>query len=303
MDQRSVYGLYNTITLGVGGTPMRAFSELSEDQRWGLAFLAAGLRADPDSIRRGEALWNEGRGKQELGTLRALVTQAPDALAKEGGADLAAVRAYLTAHPQALEAARPAPLDLTRAKLREAVAAYQRGDTASARQLAITSYLEGFELVEASLDNVAPELRTETEREMMALRSGIDAREDASAIADRASRIEALLDRASEALTGDAMSLQAAFVSSLLILLREGLEAILVLAAIVAFVVKTGRRDALPYIHVGWIAAVALGFATWFAASYLLEITGANRELTEGVSALLASAMLLYVGFWLHKRS
>jgi high-affinity iron transporter len=48
---------------------------------------------------------------------------------------------------------------------------------------------------------------------------------------------------------------------------------------------------------------VALGFATWFAASYLLEITGANRELTVGVSALLASAMLLYVGFWLHKRS
>jgi high-affinity iron transporter len=303
MQQRSIYGLYNTITLGVVGTPMRAFSELSEDQRWGLAFLAAGLRADADSIRRGEALWKEGRGKQELGTPAALVTQAPGALAQQGGPELDAVRAYLTAHPEVLDAARPAPLDLTRAKLREAVAAYQRGDAPAARQLAITAYLEGFELVEASLDNVAPELRTETEREMMALRSAIDARQGASAVADRASRIEALLDHASEALAGDAMSLQAAFVSSLLILLREGLEAILVLAAIVAFVVKTGRRDALPYIHVGWIAAVALGFATWFVASYLLEITGANRELTEGVSALLAAAMLLYVGFWLHKRS
>lgn len=300
MKQRSIYGLYNTITLGVGGTPMRAFSQLSEDERWGLAFLAAGLRADPESIRRGEALWQEGRGKQELGTLRALVTQAPT---QQGGPELDAVRAYLTAQPAVLDAARPAPLDLARAKLHEAVAAYQRGDASAARQLAITAYLEGFELVEASLDNVAPELRTETEREMMALRSAIDARQDAAAIADQAGRIEALLDRAAEALSGDAMSLQAAFVSSLLILLREGLEAILVLAAIVAFVVKTGRRDALPYIHVGWIAAVALGLATWFVASYLLQITGANRELTEGVSALLASAMLLYVGFWLHKRS
>jgi high-affinity iron transporter len=48
---------------------------------------------------------------------------------------------------------------------------------------------------------------------------------------------------------------------------------------------------------------VLLGVATWVAASRLLTITGANREVTEGVSALFAAAMLLYVGIWLHKRS
>ncbi len=47
MRQRSLYGLYNTITLGVRGTPMRAFGELSEADRWALAFFAATLRADP----------------------------------------------------------------------------------------------------------------------------------------------------------------------------------------------------------------------------------------------------------------
>lgn len=81
------------------------------------------------------------------------------------------------------------------------------------------------------------------------------------------------------------MSAGSAFASSLLILLREGLLAILVLAAIVASVRKTGRRDALPYIHVGWIAAVVPGLATWLAANHLLEISGANRELTEGIAA------------------
>jgi len=35
----------------------------------------------------------------------------------------------------------------------------------------------------------------------------------------------------------------------------------------------------------------------------LRAITGANREITEGVSALLAAAMLLYVGYWLHGKS
>ena len=303
MQQRSLYGLYNTITLGVAGTPMRAFTELSEADRWALAFLAASLRAPQDAVRQGEALWRDGKGKQALGTLRALVTQAPGDLQRQGGAQLDAVRTYLTAHPEALQAARSAPLDFTRAKLRESLAAYQRGDATGARQLAISAYLEGFELIEASLDNIDPALRTEIEREMMALRSAIDSAPPADAVAGQVAKIEALLERAGERLTGDALSTEAAFVSSLLILLREGLEAILVLAAIIAFVRKTGRRDALPYIHAGWIGAVLLGVATWVVASYLWEISGANRELTEGISALLAAAMLLYVGFWLHKRS
>ena len=303
MQQRSPYGLYNTITLGVAGTGMRAYTELSEADRWGLAFLAAGLRAPQEKVREGEALWRAGKGKEQLGQLRALVTQPPAALRQQGGAELDAVRAYLTAHPQALAAARPAPLDFTRAKLRESLAAYQRGDAAGARQAAISAYLEGFELIEASLDNLDSGLRTETEREMMALRSAIDAAPPADAIAAQVARIDALLDRAAERLSGDAMSSEAAFVSSLLILLREGLEAILVLAAIIAFVRKTGRQDALPYIHAGWIGAVLLGALTWVVASYLWQISGANRELTEGISALLAAAMLLYVGFWLHKRS
>lgn len=55
MKHRSMYGLYNTITRGVGGTSMRAFSELNEGDRWALAFLAAGLRAQPDDTARGEA--------------------------------------------------------------------------------------------------------------------------------------------------------------------------------------------------------------------------------------------------------
>jgi high-affinity iron transporter len=303
MQQRSIYGLYNTITLGVGGTPMQAFSALSEADRWALAFYVAGLRTPPETLRQGEAAWRAGQGKESLGTLRALVTQAPASLGGQAGAQLDAVRAWLTAHPEALQAGRPAPLDFTRARLHDALTAYQRGDSGRARQHAITAYLEGFELVEASLDNIAPALRLETERELMALRSAIDRAESADTVATQVTKIEGLLERAAERLSGDAMSSEAAFASSLLILLREGLEAILVLAAIIAFVRKTGRRDALPYIHAGWIGAVLLGAATWVVASYAWEISGANRELTEGISALLAAAMLLYVGFWLHQRS
>ena len=302
MSLRSIFGLYNTVTLGVGGTPMRAFTELSEADRWGLAFFVSAIRAQPEAVSQGGTLWAQGKGRAELGDFRSLVTTAPAEIAAKG-TDLSAVRSYLTAQPAAIQSLAPAPLELTRAKLAQALAAYRSADTEGARQFAITAYLEGFELVEASLDNVDAALRSDTELEMMALRAAIAEGQRVERVAEHIGRINALLDRAEEKLGGDSLSPGAAFASSLLILLREGLEAILVLAAIVAFVVKTGRRDALPYIHVGWIAAVVLGVATWLVAHYLLEISGANRELTEGFSALLAAAMLLYVGYWLHSKS
>jgi high-affinity iron transporter len=202
-----------------------------------------------------------------------------------------------------LQAGATSPLAFARAQLDESAQHYARGDREAARQAAIAAYLEGFELVENSLDNVDAPLRQEVEREMMALRAAIGSGQPAAAVQAQVGHLHALIERAQDKLGGESLSPGTAFFSSLLILLREGLEAILVLAAIVAFVRKTGRREAMPWIHVGWLAAVALGVVTWFVAERLVTISGANRELTEGVTALLAAAMLLYVGYWLHSRS
>lgn len=60
--------------------------------------------------------------------------------------------------------------------------------------------------------------------------------------------------------------------SAVIIILREGLEAILALAAILAFAARSGRAAASRSVHAGWIAAVVLGFATWAAASTLIEL-------------------------------
>jgi high-affinity iron transporter len=92
-------------------------------------------------------------------------------------------------------------------------------------------------------------------------------------------------------------------VSSLIIILREGLEAILVLAAMAAFLVRTGRRSSLPWLHAGWVAALLLGGLTWVISSKLIAISGAHREVTEGITALVSAGLLLYVGFWLHGRA
>jgi high-affinity iron transporter len=303
MDVRSPFGLYNTITLGVEGTSMLAFSGLTEEERWALAFHVAGLQNSGADQARGAQLWKSGVGKDRFTNISALVTATPAAVQQEGGADLAAVWAYLIANPQEVQHGAPSPIALTRERLADALAAYRKGQPEEARRLSISAYLEGFELIETALDNVDAPLRKQTEREMMALRSQITAKAPADSVAASIGRINVLLEQANDKLSGGGLSGMAAFIGSLIILLREGLEAILVLAAILAFVLKTGRRDALKYVHAGWIGAVVLGVLTWLVASYVLTITGANRELTEGITALLAAAMLLYVGWWLHNRS
>lgn len=303
MDKRSIHGLYNTVTLGVAGTPMRAFTELSETDRWALAFFVSGLRSTPEQLKKGEALWRQGKGKAELADFPRLVTVKPEDLTAAGAGDVNQVRAYLVANPATLAAGTASPLQVARAKLAESLGAYRAGNRVDARQLAISAYLEGFELVERSLDNEDPALRRKTEEGMMAMRNDIDLGKPVDALQERVRGLDNLLQEVERKLARGEMSAATAFTSSLLILLREGLEAILVLAALIALVRKTGRPDALPYIHVGWIAAAVLGAATWFVANRFVAVSGASRELTEGVSALLAAAMLLYVGLWLHNRS
>ena len=52
-----------------------------------------------------------------------------------------------------------------------------------------------------------------------------------------------------------------------------------------------------------WIAALAVGFLTWGLATYVISISGADRELTEGFGSLFAALILLWVGIWMHGKS
>jgi high-affinity iron transporter len=302
MDQRSVHGLYNTISLGVAGTAMAAFDTLPADQRWALAFFVAGLGTPGGEVARGEQLWRSGRARAILSDLASVATATTADIRSRGGDEAASVLAFLRSRPDLMVSAET-PLARSRRVLRESVEAYQAGRGREAADLAVSAYLDGFEPVEPSLDAVDPKLRVAIENEMTRYRAMLRAAEPAAAVEAQAHRIGGLLDEARERLSGPALPAAASFTSALIILLREGLEAILIVAAIMALLVKAGRRDALPYIHAGWIAALALGMVTWLVASYVVAISGATREVTEGVTALVAAGVLLYVGFWMHSKA
>ena len=303
MAQRSVFGLYNTITLGVAGTAMTGFRQLDEDARWALAFHVATLRHDATQRSAGELAWRSGAASAALPDLAALVATDARALGARGVADADSVLAYLLSRPGALTRSHAAHLAEARALLKSAAERHAAGDIGSAGDLAVAAYLQGFEPVEALLDTRAPHLRVEVEGRMQQLRQSLRSNASAAEIATQVSAIGASFDAVEKALGESGGNARATALSAFLILFREGLEAILVVAAVLALVLRSGRREAVAYVHLGWVGALVAGALTWLAARALVDISGATREITEGVSALLACVILLYVGFWLHGKS
>ncbi len=299
---RSVFSLYNTITLGVSGTAMAGFPALATEQRWQLAFYVSGFSADDAQRAFGERAWKSGQGQSLVPDLAALTTLTPAQAAARGAAG-ADVLAYLRRNPGELAAQGNSPLAFSRATLEASHSAWQAGNMEQAYRLSVDAYLEGFELVEKSLDSVDHGLRTRAEEAMMSYRAAVKAGASASLVEPAYQSALGQLAEAQARLSTGQASPTTNFLSSLLIVLREGLEAILVLAAMAAYLVRTNRRAGLVWLHAGWIVALLLGGATWAVSSALLRISGAQREVTEGVTALLSSGVLLYVGFWLHNKS
>jgi high-affinity iron transporter len=90
-----------------------------------------------------------------------------------------------------------------------------------------------------------------------------------------------------------------AFLQSLLIILREGFEAILVIGAIVAFLIKTGHRERLRSIWLGTGLALLASAVTAVVFATALRALPASREIIEGITMLIAVAVLFSVSYWL----
>ena len=93
---------------------------------------------------------------------------------------------------------------------------------------------------------------------MAGFRTAITRRRDRAAASPAAGRQpNSLLDEAEAALAPEAASDVSTFLGAFTILLREGLEALLVVIAMIAFLRKAERTEALPYVHGGWVGGAA----------------------------------------------
>jgi high-affinity iron transporter len=291
LDRLSLYDIYNTLGLGIEGTDMPSFADQLDDrQRWDVATYIASFSADAAAAQ----------GKTY--NLADLARQTPaEVVAAEGPQAAATFRAQRAQPPQVQRG--PAQLlDYTRQTLDKSLAAYQSGEREQAYDLSVAAYLEGFELVESSLDNVDANVRKDTEKALMAYRQSLQDGLPVDQAAQKLSAAKIKLKESADLLGSDGLSTSLSFISGLLILLREGLEAILVLAAILAFLRNTGQQSAVRSVNVGWGLALLAGLGTWALAAYVIDVSGSQRELLEGATALFASVMVLWLGVWMHDR-
>jgi len=192
------------------------------------------------------------------------------------------------------------------AVLDQAYATFEAGDLELARDQVNDAYYgyyeaKGFE--KTVMAHISGQAATDAEYEFTLIKRAIL---DGGPAADVTSHIETLKgllnDQAAE-LDGPSAGPVTLFVDALLIILREGLEAILVLGAIIAYLVKSGAKERLPVVYVGAAVAVAASVAMAVVLNKLTALAGAPQEIIEGVTVLIAMAMLIWVSAWIASKS
>ncbi len=186
------------------------------------------------------------------------------------------------------------------------VSQYKSGDIPTAKVTINDSYYgiyekDGFE--KAVRTTISSKNANVAEYQYSRLKKAI--REDlgAEAVEAEAKDLLALMQKDLATLEGKGVAggRWASFWPAFLILLREGMEAILMLVAIIAYLAKSGNSKYLNTVYNYATAAVVASFATAYVFSQLLDkfAAGASQELIEGITALVAVVVLLSVSLWM----
>ena len=231
--------------------------------------------------------------KSLLDIFRRIAVGTPGTAMPEFAEDLAAedrwaVAAYVAAM-QYGGSATAATFAAVRHQIDSALA--QRSD-----KIAVDAYMT-FEQVETAIRAKNAGLASELEGNFAWLRTRVAKADDAERHTIR-ERLLAGLERA-ERVVADRPSGMSLFVASFFLLVREGFEAILIVAALMTFLAKAGASERRREVARGAWAAVGASVITWVLVELLLQVTPGQRELIEGITMLLAAAVLFYVSYWL----
>ncbi|MCV0410509.1 FTR1 family protein [Nitrosopumilus sp.] len=190
-------------------------------------------------------------------------------------------------------------IDFIRDTLQALLVQYDEGDFQSAYTSARTAYLDSYEFVEIPLRTIDPDFTLEVEFQFAELRSMIQNQAPSEDIQEVVIAIKRNLDESERLVSGvGTLAPMIAFTSSFAIIFREGLESVLILGAVLSYLEASRNNQFKKYVYYGVLAAFGATAVTWVIASYVIEISGANRELIEAIAALSATAVLFYVSFW-----
>ena len=187
-------------------------------------------------------------------------------------------------------------------RIQQAIRQYENGDVKKAMLAVQDTYFDVFESsgMENKVGSRDANFKAQLEGYFTRLVGLMKANESSEKLQQQASGLNQELTRAVNMLQGGSQSAWDMFIYSLLIILREGLEALLIVAAIVTYLVKNNHQDKLPTIRQSVYVALAASVVT--AVIFQLIFTtnsGANRELLEGFTMMIAVVMLFMMSYWL----
>ena len=288
MKSVSPFKAFNTIRLGVPGTGMTPFHSLSDKDVWDVSFYVLSLRYQDKNSVNSNAVDETHLNKVATSSDEALLQEFKHIIAfrlhsgKENISDT-----FLIA----------------KENLNAAFEDYKSGHVETARKKALVAYLEGVEPVEPRLKANDPQFVIEVEMKMAAVRQAIESKNTPQHVFLTIQTAQETLNKATQLLQEKSSSPWFIFLMVIGIILREGFEAILIIIALLGVVRAAGSKKAAYWIHAGWLLALACGALSWVFSGWLMATSGAQRELLEATTSLLAVTVLLYLGFWLHSKT
>ena len=120
-----------------------------------------------------------------------------------------------------------------------------------------------------------------------------------------AAELDGTLDESGSETANTAQSaVVATFISCFVLVLREGLEAILVIAAIIAYLVKTGKKKYIMSVYVGALGGIVVSILLAFLFGAVAGAqSGIAQEVFEGIGMFVAVIVLFYVSNWMLSKS
>jgi high-affinity iron transporter len=159
--------------------------------------------------------------------------------------------------------------------------------------------LDNYENIELPLRPINPDFTLDMEIKFAELRNLIETKVPYDKVQDKVFEIRQGLDESERLVSGTGVIAPTiAFSTSFSIFFREGLEATLIIVAILTYLEASRNERFKKQVSYGIVIAIAATGITWFIAQYMIEISGANRELIEAIASFSAVAVLFWVSFW-----
>jgi high-affinity iron transporter len=179
---------------------------------------------------------------------------------------------------------------------------YAAGDIAAAKEqvdVAYFNYYEKLGFERAVMAYVSGDRAAQVEYQFSFIKKAMTAGEAGAEVKDTLDILVRYLREDANQLDGKQESAAAVFSASLLIILREGFEAIIIVGAIIAYLIKSGNRQKTAAVYWGSLAALGASVIMAVVLNNLSAISGANQEIIEGVTMLIAVLVLFYVSNWM----